>query len=110
MGGRPTAPGPASSFITAISERTIHYMAACDQNDEKNVECLLDWAPAVMNEPEEQFYQDTPWLATLKNDMDTMTPAHINSHLAHLKVQKSDITMELRDIKANLQRKDFEME
>merc|ERR1740138_1194402 len=46
--GRPNAPGPSAAFVAAMCEQTVHYMAACDQNDEKNVECLLDWAPPAI--------------------------------------------------------------
>merc|ERR1719401_1927911 len=65
--GRPNAPGPAAAFVSAMCERTTHYMAACDQNDEKNVECLLDWSPPIMSAPvEDQYYQDTPLMAAFK--------------------------------------------
>merc|ERR1740138_86320 len=107
--GRPNAPGPAGAFISAMCERTVHYMAACDQNDEKNVECLLDWSPPVMN-AEEQYYEDTPLVASIKSDMDSMTPAQINLALKQAEAQKYDITMQLRDIKMKLQQKGFEDE
>mmetsp|Transcript_36673 Transcript_36673/g.79396 ORF Transcript_36673/g.79396 Transcript_36673/m.79396 type:complete len:139 (-) Transcript_36673:335-751(-) len=46
--GRPAAPGPSAAFIDAMSlGNSAHYMAACDINDAKAVECLSDWAPPV---------------------------------------------------------------
>merc|ERR1712066_880967 len=56
--GRPNAPGPLAAFANAMAESCPHYMAACDENDPKGMECLMDWAPAVtgFDAPEEYYY------------------------------------------------------
>merc|ERR1719436_207056 len=60
--GRPNAPGPAAAFVSAMCERTTHYMAACD----KNVECLLDGAPPAQMNVEEDYYQDAPLMGMIQ--------------------------------------------
>mmetsp|Transcript_48025 Transcript_48025/g.139093 ORF Transcript_48025/g.139093 Transcript_48025/m.139093 type:complete len:208 (-) Transcript_48025:93-716(-) len=106
--GKPTAPGPSAAFVTAMSENTTHYMASCDESDQKAVECLLDWAPAAMPVPVqtanwEEGYDEI--IAQTKAEMETMTAAQLSRALEKMQEVKTKILMGSREVKARLQHK-----
>mmetsp|Transcript_45237 Transcript_45237/g.121776 ORF Transcript_45237/g.121776 Transcript_45237/m.121776 type:complete len:207 (-) Transcript_45237:26-646(-) len=109
--GKPTAPGPSSAFVTAISENTTHYMCACDEGDQKAVECLLDWAPPATPLPTPaawvagESYDEL--IAHVKEEMETMAPAQLRRGLEQMEDLKRQILMSSREVKARLQHKSF---
>jgi len=110
--GKPTAPGPSSAFIEAISQNALHYMAACDENDQQAVECLLDWAPPVtpLQVPPEELNAGTGFedlIASTQADMDSMSPALLTVALEAMKELKTRINYSQREVKARLQHKSF---
>eukprot|EP00413_Alexandrium_margalefii_P024307 CAMPEP_0204567236 /NCGR_PEP_ID=MMETSP0661-20131031/36488_1 /ASSEMBLY_ACC=CAM_ASM_000606 /TAXON_ID=109239 /ORGANISM="Alexandrium margalefi, Strain AMGDE01CS-322" /LENGTH=207 /DNA_ID=CAMNT_0051575133 /DNA_START=77 /DNA_END=700 /DNA_ORIENTATION=+ len=110
--GKPCAPGPSSAFVTAMSENTTHYMAACDEGDQKAVECLLDWAPPAQPMPvqanAEAGFEEV--IAQTRADADTMSRAQISNALERMDTLKTQILTSSREIKARLQHKSFAKE
>lgn len=110
--GKPLAPGPSAAFVTAISENVTHYMVACDEGDQKAVECLLDWAPPAQPLPMQAEY-DMGYdevIAMTKAEMDTMAPAQVSRALEKMEEVKTKILMSQRELKARLQHKSFAKE
>mmetsp|Transcript_45238 Transcript_45238/g.121780 ORF Transcript_45238/g.121780 Transcript_45238/m.121780 type:complete len:207 (-) Transcript_45238:52-672(-) len=111
--GKPCAPGPSSAFVTAISENTTHYMAACDEGDQKAVECLLDWAPPAAPMPMPAAYAVGAYedvVEQTKAEMETMAPAQVGRALEKMEEVKTQILVNLRETKARLQHKSFAKE
>mmetsp|Transcript_44507 Transcript_44507/g.102878 ORF Transcript_44507/g.102878 Transcript_44507/m.102878 type:complete len:206 (+) Transcript_44507:64-681(+) len=107
--GKPMAPGPSAAFITAMSESTTHYMAACDESDQKAVECLLDWAPPAVPVPvpaaPDLGFEEV--IAKMKTDVDTMSPAQLARALEKIQGVKNQILLSVREVKARLQHKTY---
>mmetsp|Transcript_69303 Transcript_69303/g.157232 ORF Transcript_69303/g.157232 Transcript_69303/m.157232 type:complete len:208 (+) Transcript_69303:79-702(+) len=112
--GKPMAPGASSAFISVISECSTHYMAACDEGDQKAVECLLDWAPPVAptdmpaDEAGETGFEEV--ITQTRMEMDSMTPAQAGRSLEALKDLRDKMLFSIREVKARLQHKSFEKE
>lgn len=111
--GRPSAPGPAAAFVVAMADVTTHYMAACDETDQKAVECLLNWAPPVMPQAEYTEEHDAGFdelVARTRAEMHSMTPAQLSRSLEMMEDLKTKILYSEREIKARLQHKSFARE
>jgi len=113
--GKPSAPGPASAFVAAMADVTTHYMAACDESDQKAVECLLDWQPPIMpevvstdNTGQVQGFEET--ISTTKAEMHSMSPAQLTRSLELMQDLRLQIASHERAIKAQLQHMDFAKE
>merc|ERR550525_713906 len=94
-----------------MSESATHYMCACDEGDQKAVECLLDWAPptmpvaAPMDESDGWSYEEI--IMKTKAEMEMMTPAQASRALAKAEDLKTKILFSAREVKARLQHKSF---
>mmetsp|Transcript_49582 Transcript_49582/g.143845 ORF Transcript_49582/g.143845 Transcript_49582/m.143845 type:complete len:206 (+) Transcript_49582:88-705(+) len=110
--GKPTAPGPSAAFVTAMSENTTHYMASCDESDQKAVECLLDWAPPAMPVPAQaEAWDESPDLiGKIRAEMDTMNSVQLSRALQQMQDLKRQLLGSLRELKARLQHKSFASE
>lgn len=107
--GKPSAPGPASAFVAAMGTETVHYMAQCDENDPKAVECLMDWLPPVLQtkKPDPASPEGEADLAEfvekLKKEMGTMGQPQLKVALQMAKDIKTAILRKQRQLKAQLQ-------
>lgn len=104
--GRPTAPGPAKAFVEAMSCETVHYMAACDENDAKAVECLMDWAPPAPREalaaqavlppgPGEEIMR-------IQAELHEMSPAAMQKAVKTLEEMRLDLLKSKKETKTRL--------
>eukprot|EP00930_Biecheleria_cincta_P091844 TRINITY_DN81502_c0_g1_i1.p1 TRINITY_DN81502_c0_g1~~TRINITY_DN81502_c0_g1_i1.p1 ORF type:complete len:228 (+),score=68.58 TRINITY_DN81502_c0_g1_i1:32-715(+) len=109
--GRPSAPGPAAAFAQAIAKDTVHYMAACDQNDAKAVECLMDWQPPsrqIMNQ--QQGPTILEMTDKIKQEMESMNRFQLERALETVESMKVMVIKSQRQIKGRLQQKDCKPE
>jgi len=110
--GRPGAPGPGAAFVASMANSTVHYMAACDHNDPKAVECLMNWAPpaAPVQVPIMMEVEDSgvgSMLDKVKREMASMSPAQLSGALHIMEEANRAIVANQREIKRRLQHKDF---
>eukprot|EP00441_Pelagodinium_beii_P017192 CAMPEP_0197658482 /NCGR_PEP_ID=MMETSP1338-20131121/45266_1 /TAXON_ID=43686 ORGANISM="Pelagodinium beii, Strain RCC1491" /NCGR_SAMPLE_ID=MMETSP1338 /ASSEMBLY_ACC=CAM_ASM_000754 /LENGTH=226 /DNA_ID=CAMNT_0043235079 /DNA_START=89 /DNA_END=769 /DNA_ORIENTATION=+ len=106
--GKPAAPGPATAFAQAMSQETVHYMAACDEKDAKAVECLMDWqAPSRTAAPAMDGGLDLAQvMEKIKKEMDSMNSVQLERALETAEGCKLIVVRNQRQIKARTQRSD----
>merc|ERR1719510_2059195 len=90
-------------------------MAACDENDQKAVECLMEWAPPapamqVPIGPGDSDYSIDAHIGRIKDDMDSLTPLQIEAALSQTKEMKAQILLRKKEIKSQLHNKAHEKE
>eukprot|EP00933_Yihiella_yeosuensis_P037983 TRINITY_DN31969_c0_g1_i1.p1 TRINITY_DN31969_c0_g1~~TRINITY_DN31969_c0_g1_i1.p1 ORF type:complete len:224 (+),score=54.27 TRINITY_DN31969_c0_g1_i1:52-723(+) len=112
--GRPDAPGPASAFAQAMALDTVHYMAACDPNDAKAVQCLMDWQPASTQQapPQQQEGQDPfpELMADLKKEIGAMSQNQLERASLRVDELKLNAVKAQRALKGRLQNKGCQQE
>lgn len=108
--GRPSAPGPAAAFVSAMSCEAVHYMCACDEKDTKAMECLTDWAPVGQGEEFEPAPSVEDIVDRIKHELQNFGPVQLKSALSMAEGMKLSIVRNQRELKRRLQHKAFESE
>jgi len=108
--GCPGAPGPAATFLEAMSQQCTHFMAACDVSDATALECLTDWAPPVPMADMPELDEGEDLVARMRSEMHNMSGARLKNSLQVLEDLKTNLIYQQREVKSRMQHKVFGQE